>query len=141
MLLSSIGRTLLVVSAALLQLSLWTAFRWVGLQVHGEISGAPIPDWYALVGLPLNQVVSIAPAFIVGWFTGRRGPVLGAMVGILASLASWGFHSIPGVWSDWSLSFLLMAPPLHVFASALAAAILGCVSGAAGGFLGGRNAA
>jgi hypothetical protein len=141
MLPSSIRLAVLVVAAALLQLALWMAFRWLGLQVHGEIAGAPIPNWYALVGLPLNQVVSIAPAFIVGWFTDRRGPVLGAMVGILASLASWGFRSIPGVWSDWSVSLLLMAPPRHVLASALAAAILGCVSGAAGAFLARRYAA
>ena len=120
--------------AAALQLLLWAAFRWVELQVHGEASGAPIPDWYGFLGLPLNQIISVAPAFVVGWLAGRRGPALGALTGVLASLVSWGFRSLPGVWSGWSLSFLLIAPPLHVLASALAAAILGCVSGAAGAF-------
>ena len=102
---TSIRFAVLVVLAAALQLLLWTAFRWVGLQVHGEVSGAPIPDWYGFLGLPLNQIISIAPAFIVGWLAGRRGPALGALMGVLASLVSWRFHSLPGVWSGWSFHF------------------------------------
>jgi hypothetical protein len=93
---TSIRFAVLVVLAAALQLLLWAGFRWVGLQVHGEVSGAPIPDWYGFLGLPLNQIISIAPAFVVGWLADRRGPALGALMGVLASLSAGAFIPCPG---------------------------------------------
>jgi hypothetical protein len=124
----------LVAVAALLQVALWQCLRWLGLQVHGEVPGASIPEWYALLSLPLSRLISIAPCFLVGFWAIRHGVALGALAGVLASVASWGFPSLPGVLSGWSLSTLLMWPVSHVFSSALAAAILGGVAGAAGAF-------
>ena len=124
----------LVVLAVALQLALWLAFRWLGLQVHGEVPGAPIPEWFGFLSPPLTRIISIAPAFLVGWFATRHGAALGALAGVLASVASWGFQTLPGAWSGWSLSSLVNAPISNQISSALAAAILGGVAGAAGVF-------
>ena len=123
-----------VVLAAVLQLGGWVAFRWLGLQAHGEVAGAPIPEWYGLLSPVLGRVIALAPAFVVGWLVVRRGATLGALVNVLASVLFWGFHFTRADGWSWSVAFLLMAPPLSVMASVLAEVIQGAVAGAAGAY-------
>ena len=128
---------ILVVSAAIIQEMLWVAFRWLGLQVHGEVPGASIPDWYAVVWPPLSRAISFAPPFAVGWLAARHGVLLGASAAVLASLLNWGFQHDIGVLPSWSLSLMLgwfRSGSPSILGSALAAAILGVVCAAAGAY-------
>lgn len=126
---SPIRLAVIVALAVPLQLVLWAAFRWLGLIAHGEVVGAPIVLWDAVIAPPLGTTISIAPCFAVGWLAPRYGAVLGALVGALASLAS------------WAMPFVVGAQPTHPIGSALASAILGTAYGAAGAYFVQRRAA
>jgi len=130
----TIRATVLVASAAMLQVVLWQANRWLGFHVHGYVQGAPIPEWYMTLDPPFWSLITVAPAFIVGWFAPRHGVALGVLATSLATVTNRGFATARGVW-DWSPWFLSDAVALwHLFISVLAVAILGVVSAAAGAY-------
>lgn len=125
---------ILVVLAVFLQLALWQALRWLGLQVHGEVVGTPLPEWYGFVNAPLVRFISVAPAFLVGFFAIRYGVALGVLAAVLAAIAGLGFPTLPGVWAGWSVSTLLHWSISSLLSVALSAAILGGVAAAGGAY-------
>jgi hypothetical protein len=135
---SPIRTAAIVMLAVAAQLFGWVAFRWLGLQAHGEVPGAPIPEWYGLSSPVLGRMIALVPAVAVGWLVARHGALLGALVNVLASVLFWGFQFSRGGGWAWSVAFLLAAPPLSVLASALAEAIQGAIAGAAGTYFGQR---
>jgi len=104
-----------------------------GLQsgTHAAAAATPgqaAPLWYQL-GYPLAWAIcATAPGFLAGWFANRRVFVLGAAIGLVASLIEQPTIDMPGYaggWFGWTLV-------LDMLAAALSPAILSAVACAAG---------
>lgn len=115
---------------ALLGVLLFVGLRWCLGQYSSfavSFSEAPsVPIWYALSISPLTSLVSVAPAFVIGWLSNRHGFVLGAVVGAGGSLAQSALFSV--TWSNVMAWGWLLA---HLLSYALAAAIISSLASAA----------
>jgi hypothetical protein len=87
--------------------------------------------WYALSRPLLLVFVQLVPAFLVGWWARQSGFVLGALVGVVASVAIAGLFNI--VWQHVSYSDSSFFVEL-LMVWALPSAVSSSVAGAAGQF-------
>jgi hypothetical protein len=97
--------------------------------------GVPWPVWYSVFRTISEALLAVAPGFAAGWFVGRSGLLIGAVVGVLASIASLVF-----VWSWWGALPLSTAAVTLIFGAA-AAVITQSVAGAAGELIRSRKSA
>ena len=61
---------------------------WWAMFAAAPRAAEGIPMWYGPFMTIVSAISSVAPGFIAGWYSGRRGFLLGALSGVLASLAS-----------------------------------------------------
>jgi hypothetical protein len=90
-----------------------------------------VPMWYALSRPLLLILVQLVPAFLVGWWARQSGFILGALVGVVASVATAGLFNI--VWQHVSYSDSSFYIELFLV-WALPSAVSSSIAGAAGQF-------
>jgi len=91
-----------------------------------------VPGWYALSRPLVATLVQLGPAFLVGWGASRSGFILGALVGLLSSVAVAALFLV--AWQNVSLSPLEWSLYFNLFVWALPSAVSSSVAGAAGQF-------
>lgn len=90
-----------------------------------------VPGWYAWSRPALLTLVQLVPAFLVGWWARQSGFILGALVGVVSSLAVAGLFSV--AWQNAAR----YDPSLYIYLLvvwALPAAVSSSIAGAAGQF-------
>jgi hypothetical protein len=74
----------LVLAGVIGYLALW----WVSKSVGASLLNTPV--WFVLVASVLIPLQTVAPAFLVGWISGARGALLGALIGFCGAVVQGG---------------------------------------------------
>jgi hypothetical protein len=117
----------------LLAVSMSVALSW-SLCIATPPAGVPWPSWYAVFNTLAQALLAVAPGFLVGWYVGRNGLLLGTIVGVLISIAS-----LIVLWLSWG-PVPVRAVVLALTFGTLANIITQSVAGAGGQFVRSRHA-
>jgi hypothetical protein len=125
-----------IVIALLLQFGL-ASFAGFVADCCGNGQSAP-PLWYAVVSSPLGGLAAVAPGFVAGWLSRRRGILAGFLTGLLGQVIYAG--TLHTMWSTVVEDGAVLEMIIRLFALGLSAAIGGAASAGAALYLRSNNA-